>query len=65
MIKPIWPENAILKSSKAAIKREKQLYGKVVCLVCGFDFEATYGAHGKDFIEGHHSYPSLSPGIVG
>lgn len=27
------------------------------CKACGFDFEATYGAIGKDFIEAHHLTP--------
>ena len=28
-----------------------------VCCVCGFDFEKTYGPHGKEFIEVHHTVP--------
>jgi HNH endonuclease/EVE domain len=27
------------------------------CLACGFNFEAVYGLHGKDFIEVHHIQP--------
>ena len=31
--------------------------GKIVCLVCGFDFFETYGELGKGFIEIHHQKP--------
>ncbi len=30
---------------------------KIKCEVCGFDFESTYGALGKDYIELHHIKP--------
>jgi len=30
------------------------------CMVCGFDFEKTYGDLGKDFIEVHHTKPLFS-----
>ncbi|MFV8367159.1 HNH endonuclease [Flavobacterium sp. XS1P27] len=33
-----------------------QIHG-TVCKVCEFDFEKTYGKHGKDFIEVHHLKP--------
>jgi 5-methylcytosine-specific restriction protein A len=38
--------------------------GKLACEVCGFDFAAMYGDHGKGFIECHHSRPlhTLQPG---
>ncbi|MBR3918614.1 MAG: HNH endonuclease [Clostridia bacterium] len=29
-------------------------------MVCGFDFEKTYGDLGKDFIEVHHTKPLFS-----
>ena len=29
----------------------------IVCLVCGFDFQKTYGKLGKDFIHVHHIIP--------
>ena len=32
-------------------------YYGYVCQVCGVNFEQTYGAIGKDFIEVHHLYP--------
>lgn len=40
--------------------------GKVFCECCGFDFEATYGARGANFIEVHHQIPvhQLKPGQV-
>lgn len=31
--------------------------GKIVCAVCGFDYEAVYGDMGKGFIEIHHEKP--------
>jgi len=33
-----------------------ELYG-TTCMACGFDFEKTYGAYGKGFIEVHHTKP--------
>ncbi len=30
------------------------------CQVCGFDFEAVYGSHGRGFIEVHHKVPVSS-----
>jgi len=30
-------------------------HGRLYCEICEFDFEATYGKLGKDFIEGHHT----------
>lgn len=42
---------------KLAIQNAKRRYGKVICEVCGFDFEKRYGSRGKDFIEGHHKNP--------
>jgi 5-methylcytosine-specific restriction protein A len=40
-------------------KKEVELKknGKLVCEVCGFDFQATYGELGKGFIECHHRKP--------
>lgn len=38
-----------------------QKYG-YACQVCGMDFEATYGAIGKQFIEVHHLYPVCNMG---
>lgn len=35
----------------------KTKYGKLFCQIYGFDFEATYGEIGKDFIEAHHTIP--------
>jgi hypothetical protein len=42
-------------------RRAKELalrkHGRLVCLVCGFDFHATYGSVGDGFIECHHTVP--------
>ncbi|HAY49731.1 MAG TPA: hypothetical protein DCY62_12265 [Thalassospira sp.] len=45
-------------------KEAKKVHG-CTCQCCGFDFEITYGAIGKDYIEAHHLTPisSLEPGI--
>ena len=40
------------KNRNAAIK----IHG-TKCMICGFDFEKTYGEIGKDFIEIHHIKP--------
>lgn len=32
-------------------------HGKLVCEICNFDFEKTYGEIGNNFIEAHHSVP--------
>lgn len=44
--------------------RDKAIYlckmknnGKLICEVCGFNFEEAYGEWGKDFIEVHHNKP--------
>lgn len=43
--------------------REKKInaflkqHGRIFCEVCGFDFEATYGARGARYIECHHAVP--------
>jgi 5-methylcytosine-specific restriction protein A len=46
-------------SKVVAIAKEnfKRKHGKLICQVCGFDFEKVYGEIGKDFIEGHHTIP--------
>ena len=43
------------KNRNAAIS-----YHGAKCMVCGFDFEETYGEIGKDFIEVHHVKPLCS-----
>lgn len=40
-----------------AKRRFKELYGKLFCEICEFDFEEKYGEIGEDFIEGHHTIP--------
>jgi 5-methylcytosine-specific restriction protein A len=44
-----------LRAAKIGDAR-KQL-GYVRCEVCNFDFERTYGSHGRDYIECHHRTP--------
>ncbi len=43
------------------IKQAKELFikrhGYLFCEFCGFSFEETYGAFGKDYIEAHHKKP--------
>jgi 5-methylcytosine-specific restriction protein A len=41
-----------LRAKKKA--QAKKLPGGLACEVCGFDFEATYGPLGHDFVECHH-----------
>lgn len=48
---------------KKAIEARK---GNIICCVCGFDFQATYGELGAGFIECHHTKPisSMKPDEV-
>ncbi len=50
-----------IERNKTLIETAKTEYirkhGHCKCQVCGFDFEATYGSIGKNFIEGHHTRP--------
>ena len=43
----------IREAKQLALQRD----GCLKCACCQFDFEETYGAHGKGFIEGHHTKP--------
>lgn len=53
---------AIVEAKKAATLNAK---GRLCCEVCGFDFAATYGAHGEGFCEVHHLVPlSAAPDSV-
>ncbi len=47
-------DRAIVKQAK--VKRWKEV-GKFSCDVCSFNFEKTYGSHGRGFIEAHHTVP--------
>ena len=47
--------NPKLRAKKIAQSRKQR--GKVSCEACEFDFEATYGHHGRDYIECHHATP--------
>lgn len=42
---------------KEAKKRYKDKNGRLICEICGFDFEEKYGEIGRDFIEAHHVIP--------
>lgn len=42
---------------KQAKQNMKQSQGKLVCQICSFDFEETYGSLGEGFIEAHHTIP--------
>jgi 5-methylcytosine-specific restriction protein A len=52
---------ALIRKKREAVLRET---GRLACEACGFDFDATYGAHGTGFIEVHHVSPlhTLKPG---
>jgi len=39
------------------LARKAKLHHGYTCKACGFDFQAKYGAIGKDFIEAHHLTP--------
>jgi 5-methylcytosine-specific restriction protein A len=47
-------DRKIITKKKAKVLSEK---GKLECECCGFDFEKTYGAFGRGFIECHHIVP--------
>lgn len=49
-------EVGVLSRCSALVAEAKKAYG-YVCMVCDFDFEATYGNHGKGFVECHHIEP--------
>ena len=38
-------------------KQVLEIYGKLTCEVCDFDFSASYGDRGHGFIECHHTKP--------
>ena len=44
----------LIKSKKARVTAE---FGKLICEVCDFDFEAVYGKLGSGFCEVHHRKP--------
>jgi 5-methylcytosine-specific restriction protein A len=52
----------LIRKKREAVLRET---GHLACEACGFDFNATYGAHGTGFIEVHHVSPlyTLKPGL--
>jgi hypothetical protein len=47
------------------VKREAmRKYGRLACIVCGFDFAHAYGVAGRNYIECHHTAPihQMKPG---
>jgi len=46
-----------LKLVKRAKDRAMQLYGRLSCEACGFEFRSQYGELGKNYIECHHAIP--------
>lgn len=45
-------------------KARAKAAGQLRCEACGFDFEATYGPLGRDYIECHHTRPLFASGPV-
>ncbi len=45
------------RARERKIAKVRQVHGLLQCEACGFDFEATYGERGRDFIECHHRNP--------
>jgi 5-methylcytosine-specific restriction enzyme A len=63
-----FPEGRILtklhqyrERNAKAVRSKKQIVlkrdGKLICEVCGFDYQARYGELGKEFAECHHTIP--------
>ena len=48
----VWERDRTLVDRKKAARQ-----GSLPCEVCGFDFAATYGRLGDEFIEAHHVVP--------
>ena len=44
--------SVVAKAKEVALKK-----GKLLCVICGFDFYKTYGELGRGFIECHHTVP--------
>lgn len=49
-------EHKRIERNRRLAQRAKQALG-YVCKACGFDFQATYGEIGREFIEAHHLAP--------
>lgn len=49
-------KHKIRERNQGLVRKVKRLKG-CVCEVCGFHFEHSYGAIGKDYIEAHHLQP--------
>lgn len=49
-------EHKRIERNRKLAQKAKKAHG-YVCQACGFDFEAKYGAIGRDYIEAHHLTP--------
>lgn len=71
------PEGGVLTRIHTTRERNRKLVekrkaaelaasGRLACVVCDFDYEATYGSRGRGFIEVHHTKPvhTLEDGAV-
>ncbi|HEX6682983.1 MAG TPA: HNH endonuclease [Candidatus Limnocylindrales bacterium] len=47
-----------------AVHAFRKRHGRIVCEACGFDFAATYGPRGEDYIECHHKVPLSQSGVT-
>jgi 5-methylcytosine-specific restriction enzyme A len=54
-------DQKLVAKKKAAVRKAKRT---LVCEVCGFDFEKTYGSLGHDYIECHHIVPLSESGAT-
>ena len=58
--KKYYARHLAYERNHGAIKKAKELYLQKhgsVCQICGFDFQATYGDVGRNYIEAHHTKP--------
>ena len=56
----LYRQHRVRERSRALVTRKKEQAarsGPLVCEVCGFDFEETYGQRGAGYIECHHVVP--------
>ncbi|MGH7455743.1 MAG: HNH endonuclease [bacterium] len=54
---------AVFRSRNRALIQAKKANSDYRCEVCGFNFEATYGAIGREYIIAHHLRP-ISSGVI-
>lgn len=58
----VFERRHLARERNPRIRREKiaqsrRYTGSIACEACAFDFEATYGERGRDFVECHHRVP--------